>query len=638
MAVKPVRKLTPLPIKAVTFTGGYWGERLRVNHTVTLPIAYKRCKETGRIDAFRMDWKPGRPNEPHKFWDSDVGKWVEAAAYDLAGNPDPRRRKQLQEVAELIASAQQKDGYLNVHYTLVEPKLRWANVRDNHEMYCAGHLMEGAVAHWQATGDRTLLDAMAGYADYIATVFGRGKGQKRGYCGHQEIELALVKMYRATGEKKFLELAKYFIDERGRQPHFYDQESAALGEKPSKDRPACWQGLQAHKPVREQEEVVGHAVRAMYLYTGMADVAMETGDAGLMAACRTLWDNAVNQKLYITGGIGGRNAGEAMGANYDLPNDTAYAETCASIGLVFFAQRMLLAHADGKYADVMETALYNGIMSGVSLGGDRFFYSNPLAVNGRFKPEGRRHMDVRQEWFECSCCPTNIIRLLASLGEYAYAAAGRTLMVNLYAAGSARAELAGQRVTLAQKTDYPWDGRVTLTLGLAQPAAVKLMLRIPGWCRRHTLAVNGKAFKAPVKKGYAEIDRTWADGDRVELALDMPVERMAAHPAIPEDAGKVALQRGPIVYCLEQCDHAADVTTLVLPDMAPLKARWDARLLGGCSVIEGEAEVFPPSGWKGALYRPASQVKAKKVRLKAVPYSLWCNREPGAMTVWMPRR
>jgi hypothetical protein len=214
MAVKPVRKLTPLPIKAVTFTGGYWGERLRVNHAVTLPIAYKRCKETGRIDAFRMDWKPGRPNEPHKFWDSDVGKWVEAAAYDLAGNPDPRRRKQLQEVAELIASAQQKDGYLNVHYTLVEPKLRWANVRDNHEMYCAGHLMEGAVAHWQATGDRTLLDAMAGYADYIATVFGRGKGQKRGYCGHQEIELALVKMYRATGEKKFLKLAKYFIDER----------------------------------------------------------------------------------------------------------------------------------------------------------------------------------------------------------------------------------------------------------------------------------------------------------------------------------------------------------------------------------------------------------------------------------------
>jgi DUF1680 family protein len=638
MPAKPVRKLTPLGLAQVVFLDdGFLGRRIRTNRDVTLPIAYRRCKETGRIDAFRMGWKPPMPNPPHKFWDSDVAKWVEAAAYDLATHPESERRKQLDAVVNLIASAQQSDGYLNVHYTIVEPEKRWTNVRDNHELYCAGHLMEAAVAHYRTTGSRKMLDVLGRYADHIASVFGRGEGQKRGYGGHPEIELALVKMYRATGERKYLDLAKYLVDERGQQPHFYDAEAAARGEDPRADSPQCWQSLQAHKPVRKQDEVVGHAVRAMYLHSGMADVAMETGDAGLMAACRKLWDNVATRKMYVTGGVGSHNTGEAMGANYELPNETAYAETCASIGLVFFARRMLEAHADAKYADVIELALYNGILSGVSLSGDKFFYSNPLAVNGRYKPEGRRHQDVRQEWFNVCCCPTNVIRLLASLGEYVYSTADNALYVHLYASGTATTELAGRTVSLKQQTGYPWDGQIALTVGADRPGAFSLMLRIPAWCRRYKLTVNGKVFAAPVVRGYARITRKWSDGDQVRLVLDMPVERVVANPAVPDNVGKVALQRGPIVYCLEQCDHAAPVPSISLPDKAKLTARR-VRLLGGCVVIEGAATAVSPADWKGDLYRPSREVQTKKIRIRAVPYSLWANRKPGAMTVWLPRQ
>jgi DUF1680 family protein len=350
-----------------------------------------------------------------------------------------------------------------------------------------------------------------------------------------------------------------------------------------------------------------------------------------------LWDNAVTQKMYVTGGIGSRNTGEAVGANYELPNETAYAETCASIGLVFFAHRMLQAHAEAKYADVIETALYNGILSGVSLSGDRFFYSNPLAVNGVYRPEGRHHADARQKWFGCACCPTNIIRLLASLGEYVCSTARRGIYVHLYAQSQAQALLDGRTVTLTQKTDYPWDGRVALALAMDRPSAFALMLRIPGWCRRYSLRVNGSAIRARVVNGYARIARTWRDGDRVQLALDMPVERIVANPAVPETVGKIALQRGPIVYCLEECDHSAPVTSIVLPDTARLTARRDNALLGGCVVLEGSAVAASATGWQNTLYRPARESEVKKLEIKAIPYSLWGNRATGAMTVWLPR-
>jgi len=652
----PTRRLRPLELPDVKITDAFWGPRQKVNREVTLPHEYQQCKDTGRVDAFKLDWKPGMPNEPHIFWDSDLAKWIEAVGYSLATHPDPELEKLVDQVAALVASAQQPDGYLNTHYIAVEPQKRWTNLRDCHELYCAGHLMEGAVAHFKGTGKRTLLDALCRYADHIDRTFGPREGQKRGYCGHEEIELALIKLYHATGEKRYLDLATYFINERGRQPHYYDQEAVARGDDPKKWWAQSYEYCQAHKPVREQDEVVGHAVRAMYLCTGMADLAAETGDAELLTACQRLWASATERKMFVTGGVGSAGWGEKFTADYDLPNETAYAETCAAIGLVFFAHRMLQIEGDGRYADVLERALYNGILAGVSLDGTKFFYVNPLAS------AGKHH---RQAWFGCACCPPNIARLLASLGEYVYAAADNAVFVHLFVAGEGTITLprapkpaggkagslprvstpaggytgapASGTITVTQKTNYPWDGDVAITVRTAAPAKFDLMLRIPGWCPKHAIQVNGKPFAAPVAKGYARIRRTWSDGDRVELSLAMPIQRIAAHPRVAEVAGKVALQRGPLVYCLEQCDNKAPVRSILLPDKAKLSARFDEKLFGGTMVIEGEALAPAPAGWKGKLYAPASAAQLKPVKFKAIPYCLWDNREAGPMTVWLPR-
>ena len=618
------RPLEPLPVRDVRIDDAFWSPRLETNRRVTMPHEYDQCKKTGRIDAFRLDWKPGQPNPPHIFWDSDLAKWIEAASYCLATHPDPKLARRLDEVIGLVSNAQQPDGYLNVHFTIVEPEKRWSNLCDWHELYCAGHLMDAAVAHYQATGSRTLLDVLCRYADNIDETFGPGK--RTGYPGHEEIELALVKLYRVTGQKRFLRLSKYFVDERGKQPHLFTQESEARGDNPPRLGP--FDSNQAHLPVREQTEAVGHAVRAMYLYSGMADVAAERGDDELMAACHRLWDSATLRRMYVTGGVGSAHAGERFTTDYDLPNATAYAETCAAIGLVFFAHRMLLAEGDGRYADVMERALYNGVLSGVSLDGTKFFYVNPLAS------AGGHH---RQEWFGCACCPPNIARLLASLGHYVYSASDEALAVDLYVAGTARAKVAGQKLTVTQETGYPYDGDVALTLGLDEPATFDLLLRVPGWCPKHTLKVNGRPAPHRVTRGYARLRRRWSTGDRVTLSLSMPIERVVAHPGVAEDVGRVALQRGPLVYCLEQCDHATDVRSIVLPDKARLTARFARNLLGGATVIEGTALACSAAGWKGQLYRPASQAKTRAAKIRAIPYCLWDNREPGAMAVWLPR-
>jgi len=623
----PLRRLQPFELGNVAVEGGFWGARLQTNRRATIPHVYRKCKATGRIDAFRLRWRRGQPNPPHIFWDSDVAKWIEAASYALTTQRSPQLAKTLEEVVDLVAGAQQADGYLNVHFTAVEPEKRWKNLRDWHELYCAGHLIEAAVAHHQATGSRTLLAAMIRYADYIGSVFGRGKG---GYPGHEEIELALVKLYRLTGERRYLALSKCFVDRRGRRPHFFDAEAAARGEDPAATRArraGDYDNCQAHLPVRKQAEAVGHAVRAMYLYSGMADLAAETHDAGLLAACRRLWNSATTRRMYVIGGIGSARHGERLTRDYDLPNESAYAETCAAIALVFFAHRMLQIDPDRGYADVMERALYNGVLSGVSLDGRKFFYVNPLAS------AGGHH---RQDWFGCACCPTNLARLLASLGLYVYSAAEANVYVHLYAAGEGSGEVAGRRVTIAQETRYPWDGRVRITVGLDTPCRFALMLRIPGWCRKYKVSVNGERVRPAVRKGYARIARRWRGGDAVALSLDMPVERIVAHPGVAEDAGRVAIQRGPIVYCLEQCDHAADVRSIRLPDKAALTARFDRKLLGGVVVIGGAGLAASPAGWKGKLYRPLSG-KRRKVRLKAIPYCLWDNRAPGAMAVWLPR-
>jgi len=635
-------RLRAVSFKSVRIADEFWSPRLSVNRTVTLPHQYRMCKETGRLDAFRLNWKPGTDNPPHIFWDSDVGKWLEAAAYSLSTHPDPTLERRADEVIEWIASAQQTDGYLNTHFTAVEPEKRWTNLNDCHELYCAGHLMEGAVAYAEATGKRRFLEVMCRYADYISATFGTEPGKKRGYGGHPEIELALVRLYRATGVERYLNLARYFVTERGRLPYYFDIEAVERGEPNRTDGATLYAYCQAHKPLHEQSEVTGHAVRAFYIYSGMADVAALTGDAGLLAACRRLWNDATLHKLYITGGVGPSAHNEGFTRAYDLPNETAYAETCAAIALVFFAHRMLQIDADARYADVIEQALYNGILSGVSLDGKRYFYANPLAAEGPAPGTGEAgvagggHTAGRVEWFGCACCPPNLARLLASLGQYVYSTTARAVYVHLYAGGEAAMETAGTTVRLSQETDYPWNGDVRLDVSPDQPATFDVMLRLPGWCRRHTIRINGRPVDAPVSKGYARLRRTWQAGDRVSLTLAMPVERMAAHPRVREDAGKVALQRGPLVYCLEECDNP-HVGALLLPRRSKLTARHDLRRLGGITVIEGDALWIDERDWRRRLYAPASAQKTRPCRILAIPYFAWTNRAPGAMTVWLPQ-
>jgi DUF1680 family protein len=630
---------TPIPFPSVTINDDFWSPRQRTNRKCTLPIEYQQCKDTGRIDAFRLNWKVGQPNPPHIFWDSDVAKWIEAAAYSLATHPDPALDTLLDEVITLITAAQQPDGYLNVHFTVVEPEKRWSNLRDWHELYCAGHLIEAAVAHYQATGKRSLLDVLCRYADYITSVFGTGAGQKRGYCGHEEIELALVKLGRVTGNAKYFDQARYFVDERGRQPYYYDQEALARGDDPDKFWAARglpaelrYSYLQAHLPVREQREVTGHAVRAMYLYCAMTDLAGETGDENLLTALHTLWEDVCTRKLYLTGGIGPSAHNEGFTNPYDLPNETAYAETCAAIGLVFWNHRMLQLDCDRRYADVMERALYNGVISGVSLDGMKFFYENPLASLGNHH---------RQAWFDCACCPPNLARIIASLGEYIYSQSDTDLAVHLYVQGSATTRLGDQAITIHQETRYPWDGEVNITLEMDTPANFGVKLRLPGWCRSTHLSVNGSSISLQAGEtthnsqgGYLRLVRTWKTGDNIRFVMDMPVERVYAHPDVRQDSGMVALQRGPLVYCLEQVDNPIPLQHISLPQDAELTAQFDPDLLGGMVSIHGPALAVDTLDWEGTLYStaPASLIPCT---LTAIPYFAWDNRQPGAMRVWL---
>ncbi|MEN6479889.1 MAG: beta-L-arabinofuranosidase domain-containing protein [Anaerolineales bacterium] len=639
----PQAHLTPVPLDQVDLQGGFWAPRIEVNRRVTIPLEYQRCTETGRFEALKLQWKPGDPNPPHIFWDSDVAKWIEAAAYSLAKVPDPELEALVDDAVELLAAAQQPDGYLNSHFTVVEPQNRWTNLRDCHELYCAGHLIEAAVAYYRATGKDRFLQVMRRYADYIDTVFGPRPGQKRGYPGHEEIELALVKLYQVTGEPRYLALSKFFIDERGTQPHYFTQEALARGEDPIKDYHAGgYDYCQAHLPVREQKTAEGHAVRAMYLYSGMADVAREAGDLSLYEACQTLWRNVTERRMYVTGGIGSLAWGERFTVDYDLPNEVAYTETCAAIGLVFWAQRMLQLEPRGAYADVMERALYNGTISGVSLAGDRFFYSNPLEMDWehqQYRPDLRYHTDLtpqRKEWYDCSCCPMNIARLIASLGQYVYATAPDAVYVHLYVQGKAHIAVGGHSVTLSQETAYPWKGDVSLVVDCDQPAEWTLALRWPGWCREMTITVNDRPI-APeplCQDGYVLLKRTWQSGDRVRLSLAMPVERVRAHPLSRDTIGKVALQRGPVVYCFEQVDNGRALFDLSLPRDARLDLGWDADLAGGVVTITGEGLRASTAAWDDTLYSPDIDV-AEPVRLVAVPYFAWANRTPGEMAVWI---
>jgi hypothetical protein len=634
--------MVPTPISKVNIDDEFWAPRQETNTRVTVPFLYRKLKDNGCFDALRLEWRPDMPNPPHIFWESDIAKWLEAASYSLMTRADSHLEQILDNVIDLLAAAQQPDGYLNVHFTVVEPGKRWSNLRDRHELYCAGHLMEAAVAHFEATRRTSLLDVLRRYANHIETVFGSDSGQKRGYPGHEEIELALVKLYRATGEKRYLRLAKFFIDERGQQPHYFEIEARERGEVPEQRTDYPWNlgqkydQFQAHLPVRQQRTAEGHAVRAMYLFSGMADVAMETGDAELFEACRALWRNVMSRRMYVTGGVGPSSEGERFTIDYDLPNDTAYAETCAAIGLVMWAHRMLQVELDRRYADVMERALYNGVISGVSLQGDTFFYVNPLAVDPEapYFKKRQRIKPYRQEWFDTACCPPNIARLLASLGQYIYSTGDGSLAVHLYVQSSVASHIGGVAVHLHQKTKYPWQGKVTVTVEPERPVAFDLLLRVPGWCTTFSLLVNGSPVRAPVENGYVRITKTWQTGDQAELDMEMPVQRIYAHPSVVATAGRVALQRGPIVYCLEEADNGTGLVELGLSRDARLETTFERDLLGGVVTISGQAVRFQSCDWGDDLYR-THESKASLMRFKAVPYSVWANRCIGEMLVWI---
>ena len=637
-------KSRPVPLEKVSVEGGFWGPLTKLAREVIIPHQWETLNDrvpgaakSGAVRNFRVAAGRGKGDFfGCVFQDSDVGKWLEAAAYSLAAHPDKKLEKTADGMIDLIAEAQDKNGYLDTAFTIKDRGKRWTNLRDWHEMYIAGHLIEGAVAYYHTTGKRKFMDVMARMADHIAKLFGPGKGQKRGYPGHEEIELALVKLYRATGRKKYLDLSRYFIDERGRKPHYFEIEAKAHGQKPRTGWGEPWWYNQSHLPVRKQRDAVGHAVRAMYLYSAMADVALETGDRELAAACRRLWKSTTRRRMYVIGGIGSSaSTGEAFTIDYELPNEIAYTETCAAIGLVFWAQRMLALDADADYADVMELALYNNVLSGVSQDGRYFFYSNPLASYPGSGIDGRR-ATRRSAWLGCACCPPNLARLLASLGAYVYSQSNRELFVHLFVEGAAEVDLAGRKVLIQQKTDYPWKGKVRITVRPEVPGEFTLSVRIAGWCRAAKLKVNGRAVPLGriVRKGYARIRRAWKRGDTVELDLPMPVERVYARPGVRQAAGLVALKRGPVVYCLEEADNGSDLAAVVLPKSAALRVRTDRGLFGGVPVITGRARRQVKTDWKEDLYR-TSAAAARPAAIKAIPYFLWANRAEGEMLVWI---
>ncbi|NSW77366.1 MAG: glycoside hydrolase family 127 protein, partial [Candidatus Atribacteria bacterium] len=579
----------------------FWGKRIRQVREVVLPYQWEvlndRVPGAPKSHAFE-NFRIAAGLASGEFYgfvfqDSDIAKWLEAASYSLLQHSSPELEKIIDEVINVIAKVQQKDGYLNTYFTIKEPQGRWRNLRDNHELYCAGHFIEAGVAHYLATGRKELLGIVQRLADHIEAHFGEGPGKRRGYPGHPEVELALVKLYRVTGDLKYLHLAEFFINERGREPLYFTVEAQERGEeKPSWP---FWtpEYCQAHRPVREQNEAVGHAVRAMYLYSAMADLALELGDPSLLEACKTLWNSVTRRRMYVTGGVGSSSWGEAFTFDYDLPPDRTYTETCASIGLVFWAHRMLLLERNRVYADIMERALYNGILSGISLDGTRYFYVNPLEV---FPEAVRKRHDLqhvvlsRQPWFACACCPPNIARLFASLPGYIASKNDQGISVHLFVAGTMETLLRGKRVSLAQKTDYPWGERILFEIYPEEPFEFTLAIRIPGWCENPQLSVNGE--ETPLNHlaclGYAEVRRLWQKGDRVELTLPMPVVRVRANPEVRDVAGQVALQRGPIVFCLEEVDNGPNLAQVVLPEEAELKADFLPDLLGGVMTLSGE--------------------------------------------------
>ena len=627
----------PVPFTKVTLDDPFWAPRLDINERNTLWYCFEKSEETGRIANFEVagGLKEGGFQGIY-FNDSDVMKIIEGAAYSLQLRSNVQLDTYLDNLISKIAAAQEEDGYLYTARTIGDPHYnfpgrdggRWSHVNHGHELYNVGHMYEAAVAHWQATGKRNFLDVAIKNADLVCEVFGPGTGQKIDVPGHEEIEMGLVRLYRATGDEKYLNQAKFFVDMRGR----------------SDLRQVYGDYSQDHLPVVDQQQAVGHAVRAGYLYSGVADVAALTGEQDYIHAIDQIWENIVTKKMHLTGGVGARPHGETFGDDYELPNETAYLETCAAIANAMFNHRMFLLHGEAKYIDVMERTMYNGFLSGVSLSGKEFFYPNPLACDGHTK--FNKGTLGRAPWFGCSCCPVNIVRFIPSIPGYMYAVRNEALYVNLYASGKASVDLAGGTVGIQQQTEYPWDGNIRVTVTPSEPQAFELRLRIPGWAvgqpvpgdlyryqsseaEPYQLQLNGESVEATVDKGYAVLHRTWKPGDVVELTLPMPIRRVVANEQVKADRGRVALERGPLVYCFEAVDNDGSVADLVLSDKAELESSFKPELLGGLVQLQGTA--------KRAVEQAEGTMKTVETQVTAIPYYAWAHRTVGEMQVWVAR-
>ena len=622
----PGYPIDPVPFTSVKVTDHFWGQRLKTSREVTIPLAFRKSEETGRIKNFE---KAAHPSEDYKvegfsFDDTDIYKTIEGASYSLQTYPDKRLEKYIDSILAIVATAQEPDGYLYTARTMNPKhphdwagKERWVAVENlSHEFYNLGHMIEGAIAHYQATGKRNFLDIAIKYADCVCRAIGNAPEQKRLVPGHQIAEMALVKLYLVTGDRKYLDQAKFFLDARG-----YTGRKDAYS--------------QAHKPVIEQDEAVGHAVRAVYMYSGMADVAAITGDSSYIKAIARIWDNIVSKKMYITGGIGARHQGEAFGDNYELPNLSAYCETCAAIGSVYMNYRLFLLHGDAKYFDVLERTLYNGLISGVSLDGGSFFYPNPLASDGGYS---------RKPWFGCACCPSNISRFIPSLPGYVYAVKDRQVYVNLFLSNRAELKVNDKKVVLEQETSYPWKGDIRLkVLQGNQPFGMNV--RIPGWVRGSVLPsdlyayadhqqpayrvmVNGQEVEGELHNGYLTIDRKWKKNDVVEIHFDMLPRLVKANEKVAADRGRVAVERGPVVYCAEWPDNDFNVHTLLMNRRPELRVVERPELLYGLNQIVTDAQALS--------YDKAGKLAVKDVKLTLIPYYAWAHRGEGDMEVWLP--
>ncbi len=639
-------------LKNIKIIDKFWSKYQELIHNTVLPYQYNvindNIKDIEPSHAIR-NFRIAAGLEKGEFYgfvfqDTDVAKWLETLSYSLINHPDPDLEKLADEVIDIIKIAQQEDGYLNTYFTIKEPGKRWTNLREAHELYSAGHFIEAAVAYFNATGKKNLLNIVCRFADLIDNTFGPEEGKIKGYCGHPEIELALVKLYEATGEKRYLNLSKFFIDERGKEPYYFEIEAKKnldfniFSDFKNFNRSY----MQTHLPIRKQTTAEGHAVRAVYLFSAVADIAFLTNDKELLMVCRKIWNNITTRRMYVTGGIGSAAYGETFTCDYDLPNDTMYTETCASVGMIMFAYRMLKIEADRRYSDVMELEIYNSALSGISLDGKKYFYVNPLDVwpeSCEKNPTYKHVKPVRQKWYACACCPTNITRLIASLGQYIYTVKENNIYAHLYIGSESNLEVNGNPVVIKQVTNYPWDEKINIKVQTNSKEEFTLFLRIPEWCDDFECKINNvKVADKGLNKGYLKIKLKSNDEYNIDLFLKMPVRLIQSNPKVRRNSGKVAIQRGPIIYCLEETDNGSNLQDISLSEDAKFTVEFDKKLFGGIITISGNAYRFDYDKWDTDKLYDTFKDSRKQIKIKAIPYSFWCNRTPGEMIVWINKK